>query len=633
MMACNTVSVSNQPTTPKTKSPLRGKKTNILRRSISSQNLRQQAQMRRAHSDNNLCYTANRIQASMNQPKLKNSRSFGIFKLNLSSSIIPNSLKGLLFDLETGYDTKTCIDTDTKVRDEPTNVGDIDMEKEDKKQANWIERLMEIRSQWVQKQKNKLDDEHEEEKGCDEDGNGDGCEEDDLRRYYDLTFVTSSLEKKVLAHTIAHDSIRVPVTTTTNQRPGKHITCASAYEIAASAATYVQSQADELINLESETLTEEDAGIILHKTDSTSRVYNSEMAAYMAASTMTAVVAAPEEEKQEAARDLQSLHSSPCEWFICDDSSIYTRCFIIQGSDSVASWQANLFFEPTKFEETGVSVHRGIYEAAKGIYEQFMPHILEHLNRYGERAKFQFTGHSLGGSLSLLVNLMLLTRKVVKLSALRPVVTFGSPFVFCNGQKILDQLGLDDNHVHCVMMHRDIVPRAFSCNYPNHVAQLLKRLCRPFCTHPCLNKNSFLYTPLGKMFILQPDEKSSPHHPLLPPGSALYAMENTQHALTKTTIRAFLNSPHPIETLRHPTAYGSDGTILRDHDSSNYLKAINGIIRQQTKPFIRKHKEQGNLLWPLLTSQSPHYWSQETKIKEKQLTVSDQKRLVTTEVV
>lgn len=136
-----------------------------------------------------------------------------------------------------------------------------------------------------------------------------------------------------------------------------------------------------------------------------------------------------------------------------------------------------------------MAVHRGIYEAAKGIYEQFMPYILEHVNRYGERAKLQFTGHSLGGSLSLLVNLMLLTRKVVKPSALRPVVTFGSPFVFCNGQKILDQLGLDENHIHCVMMHRDIVPRAFSCNYPKHVAQLLKRLCGPFRSHPCLNRN------------------------------------------------------------------------------------------------------------------------------------------------
>ena len=89
-----------------------------------------------------------------------------------------------------------------------------------------------------------------------------------------------------------------------------------------------------------------------------------------------------------------------------------------------------------------------------------MPEIIEHMNKYGDRAKLQFTGHSLGGSLSLLVNLMLLTRKVVKPSHLQPVVTFGSPFVFCGGQNLLDDLGLDESNIHCVMMHRDIVPRA-----------------------------------------------------------------------------------------------------------------------------------------------------------------------------
>lgn len=118
-----------------------------------------------------------------------------------------------------------------------------------------------------------------------------------------------------------------------------------------------------------------------------------------------------------------------------------------------------------------------------------MPQIIEHLDRYGERAKLQFTGHSLGGSLSLLVHLMLLTRKFVNPSTLRPVVTFGSPFVFCGGQKILDDLGVDDSQIHCVVMHRDIVPRAFSCNYPNHVATLLKRLSGSFRSHPCLIKN------------------------------------------------------------------------------------------------------------------------------------------------
>lgn len=138
---------------------------------------------------------------------------------------------------------------------------------------------------------------------------------------------------------------------------------------------------------------------------------------------------------------------------------------------------------------TDVIVHRGIYEAAKGIYEQFIPEILDHLNKYGDLARFQFTGHSLGGSLSLLVNLMLLSRKVLKPSAVQPVVTFGSPSVFCGGQKILKDLGLDEDHVHCVMMHRDIVPRAFSCNYPSHVALVLKRLNGSFRTHSCLIKN------------------------------------------------------------------------------------------------------------------------------------------------
>ncbi|XP_042977527.1 phospholipase A1 PLIP1, chloroplastic-like [Carya illinoinensis] len=261
---------------------------------------------------------------------------------------------------------------------------------------------------------------------------------------------------------------------------------------------------------------------------------------------------------------------------------------------------------------TDVLVHRGIYEAAKGIYEQFMPEIVEHLNKYRKRAKLRFTGHSLGGSLSLLVSLMLLTRKVVKPSTLRPVVTFGSSFVFCGGQNILDELGFDESHIHCVMMHRDIVPRAFSYNYPDHVARVLKRLNGAFRSHSCLIKNKPLYSPLGKLIILQPDEKLSPAHPLLPPGSAPYALDKNQCGYYTNAVAAFLNSPHPLETLSDPTAYGSDGTILRDHYSSSYLKAMNGVLRQCTKILdirrVRKHK---NLLWLLLTSPSPHVESRE----------------------
>lgn len=118
----------------------------------------------------------------------------------------------------------------------------------------------------------------------------------------------------------------------------------------------------------------------------------------------------------------------------------------------------------------------------------------------------------------------------------------------------------------------------------------------------------FLYAPMGKVFILQPNETSSPSHPLLPNGIALYALESPQCCSSNNALMAFLNSPHPLETLSSMTSYGSDGTVLRDHDSSNYLKAINGVLRQHTKTFVPTAQRQRSLLWPILTLQSPHAW-------------------------
>ncbi|KAK7338046.1 hypothetical protein VNO77_18643 [Canavalia gladiata] len=661
------------------------KEHNGLRRSHSSKELCTRSIIRRSYSDNHLCCSINRIQAVSVSPKLKSNRSMGITPFQFSGSILPNSLRSFLFDPETSKDMN--------VGEKDVNIDENMMEssKEERlNRANWVERLMEIKKHWRNRLpkesmdpdeicKNNMYDE------CDC-GEGSVCvvgeEEDedgqqqvtydrdsfskflvqvpwsdtklysqlaflcnmayvipqikpkDLRRYYSLQFVTSSLEKKAevakLKEKLDQDSTRVPIDDSVafqniskkgRYNEQKH-QIQLAYDIAASAACYVQLRAKDLLSLaaKSQQSDDEDSNgredSPREEADGASRVYNSEVAAYVAASTMTAVVAAGEKEKQEAAKDLQSLHSSPCEWFVCDDPSNYTRCFVIQGSDSLASWQANLFFEPTKFEDTDILVHRGIYEAAKGIYKQFMPEITDHLKRHGDRAKLQFTGHSLGGSLSLLVHLMLLSNKVVSPSTLRPVVTFGSPFVFCGGEKIINKLGLDESHIHCVMMHRDIVPRAFSCNYPNHVAVVLKRLNSSFRSHPCLLKNKLLYSPLGKIFILQPDEKTSPPHPLLPSGSAFYALDSTGCGYSPTVLGTFLNQPHPIETLSDPTAYGSEGTILRDHDSSNYLKAINGVLRQHSKILVRRvRKQRINQLWPLLTSPSPHSWNHEQNLE------------------
>lgn len=122
------------------------------------------------------------------------------------------------------------------------------------------------------------------------------------------------------------------------------------------------------------------------------------------------------------------------------------------------------------------------------MYEQMLPEVKAHIKTHGTNAKFRFTGHSLGGSLSLLLNLMLLVRGEVPASSLLPVITYGAPFVLCGGDRLLKKLGLPKSHVQAIIMHRDIVPRAFSCNYPYHVAELLKAVNGNFRSHPCLNK-------------------------------------------------------------------------------------------------------------------------------------------------
>ncbi|XP_040377953.1 phospholipase A1 PLIP1, chloroplastic-like [Oryza brachyantha] len=430
---------------------------------------------------------------------------------------------------------------------------------------------------------------------------------EELKKYYGLRFVTSSLEKKAEAGEISSkldvDSTRpraapaFEAAATSGPQPRRPIRSHLAYEVAASAASYVHARARGLLSFgggqqpraEREARTQSAHG----------RLYNSGVAAYVAASTVTAVVAAEEEARQEAARDLRSPLSSPCEWFVCDEADARTRCFVIQGSDSLASWQANLLFEPTVFEGTGVLVHRGIYEAAKGIYEQLMPEIAAHLAAHGERARLRLTGHSLGGSLALLVSLMLVARGVVGPEALLPVVTFGAPSVFCGGQRVLDALGVGEGHVRSVAMHRDIVPRAFSCRYPGHAVALLKRLNGVLRNHPCLNNQRMLYTPMGTTYILQPDGAASPPHPFLPEGAALFRLDPDGRAdrparhVVESALRAFLNSPHPLETLSDLSAYGSEGAILRDHESSNYFRALNALTR------VPRRRKQPEIVWQL----------------------------------
>jgi hypothetical protein len=293
-----------------------------------------------------------------------------------------------------------------------------------------------------------------------------------------------------------------------------------------------------------------------------------------------------------------------------------------------------------------------------------------------------FTGHSLGGSLGTLLMLMYVHRGVLPISAVAPVYTFGAPAVFCEGglggqcacgdecpldftgggadgepfpaapapsaagsiapcapASLLTRMGLPDDAVRNVFMHKDIVPRAFACDYAL-VSDLLRRVGEGFREHRCLNSaRPLLFNFVGQQLVLQPDAglrfvlPGEGYHPMLPQGGGLYllrqvaspapgsgggsgghpegelrfgddgaggeaAAADALHAAGGSTdqqgqqarapgrriagsvreaIWELMNNPHPLEILGDPAAYGDQGGISRCvHTWCGYLNVSNG---------------------------------------------------------
>ncbi|PAN31600.1 hypothetical protein PAHAL_5G430300 [Panicum hallii] len=450
-----------------------------------------------------------------------------------------------------------------------------------------------------------------------------------LRRY-NLRFVTSSVQDKARTspdqkqeHSNAKDESQDEVSeavgnaasASKEEHSGLGINPFGAYHVVSSAASYLHSRAMGIMPFGSRNDVKEDpTAIMAFVNGENGEGLSMDEASFVATTnSVTSMVAAKEETRQAVADDLNSSRSCPCEWFICDDDQNTTRYFVVQGSESIASWQANLLFEPVKFEELDVLVHRGIYEAAKGIYHQMLPYVKSHLKACGKSARLRFTGHSLGGSLALLVNLMLLMRGEAPASALLPVITFGAPCIMCGGDLLLRRLGLPRSHVQSITMHRDIVPRVFSCHYPDHVANILKLANGNFRSHPCLTNQKLLYAPMGEVLILQPDERLSPHHHLLPPDSGIYRLgggggksssssgaDDASLLELRSALSAFFNSPHPLEILKDKAAYGPRGSVYRDHDVNSYLRSVRGVVRKEARRAREAERERWRLLlwWP-----------------------------------
>jgi small ligand-binding sensory domain FIST len=164
-----------------------------------------------------------------------------------------------------------------------------------------------------------------------------------LLKHYGLRFVTSSLEKKELAAKSEKNpqeveeksekidqEVEVKVKekqeeTKETNNAGYRISATVAYNIAASAASYLHTQTRSILPFKSSN------AVAGEENNESLNMMNTEVASLMATTdSVTAVVAAKEEVKQAVADDLNSTRSSPCEWFICDDNQSGTRSFVIQ---------------------------------------------------------------------------------------------------------------------------------------------------------------------------------------------------------------------------------------------------------------------------------------------------------------
>ena len=118
-----------------------------------------------------------------------------------------------------------------------------------------------------------------------------------------------------------------------------------------------------------------------------------------------------------------------------------------------------------------------------------------------------------------------------------------------------------------------------------------------------------LYAPMGEVLILQPDERLSPHHHLLPPDSGIYHLAGGGASASgddgllsqqlRSALSAFFNSPHPLEILKDGAAYGPRGSVYRDHDVNSYLRSVRAVVRKEARR-AREEAERGRWRWRLL---------------------------------
>ncbi|CAB9504910.1 Lipase (class 3) [Seminavis robusta] len=168
-----------------------------------------------------------------------------------------------------------------------------------------------------------------------------------------------------------------------------------------------------------------------------------------------------------------------------DAKDISVRTIIVRGFDAsdervdreellneICNLKSQPFFDDDDDNNIpGLVVHSGLYKLAKAVYQD----IQRYIDWSAPAQKIIFTGHSVGGSISLLLTLMLARDRGVDFvrNKILRVFTFGSPPAFMlektverkvpsQGCEILDLFGLPASLVYGQVQPWDPIPRLFS---------------------------------------------------------------------------------------------------------------------------------------------------------------------------
>ena len=225
---------------------------------------------------------------------------------------------------------------------------------------------------------------------------------------------------------------------------------------------------------------------------------------------------------------------------------------------------------------------------------------------------------------------------------------------------LLRATGLSENAVRNVLMARDIVPRAFACDY-SPVADILRGWGHSFREHSALQRSGrkHLYYFTGQILVLQPDPWHSfaqpePYHPMLPPRPDMFQLAPATISSTfsaadvsaaaqglggggqqqaaeaeggvmaagrqvESLVEAvweLMDNPHPLEVLTDAGAYLEWGSVSRYHNPDNYSRALGRIImhrkrREEVVPEELAHEEAAQWLAEQLQGRVEEPWEWE----------------------